>query len=230
MKRIHEYKRQQLAALYVIHRYNAIKALTPEQRRSVVPRVTIFGGKAAPGYDMAKRIIRLIHRIADVVNSDPDVGDLFKVVFVPNYNVSLAELIVPASDVSLHISTAGMEASGTSCMKFAMNGGLIVGTMDGANIEIASEIDRENMFIFGAEAHEVPALRLARKTQPAQPYCPELLQVLDDLQRGKFGPQDDVAPLLAGLAWEADYYLTSHDFPLYLEVRGARRRGGGGAE
>jgi starch phosphorylase len=128
VKRIHEYKRQQLNALYLIHRYNWIKSLSPEERKQrVVPRVAIFGGKAAPGYDMATRIIRLVHRIGDVVNNDADVGDLFKVVYIPNYNVSLAELIVPASDLSQHISTAGMEASGTSNMKFAMNGGLIIG-------------------------------------------------------------------------------------------------------
>ena len=175
---------------------------------------------------MAKRIIRLVHRIGDVVNNDRDIGDLFKVVFIPNYNVSLCEVIVPASDLSQHISTAGMEASGTSNMKFAMNGGLIIGTMDGANIEIAAEIDRECMFIFGAEAHEVPALRLARKTTPAQPYCKELVQVMADIAAGKFGPTDDVAPLLTNLKWENDYYLVSHDFPLYLKVRGVcvRRR------
>ena len=127
VKRIHEYKRQQMNALYCIYRYKWIKSLTPAQKAAVVPRVTIFGGKSAPGYDMAKRIIRLIHRIGAVVNADPAVGDLFKVVFIPNYNVSLCEIIVPASDISQHISTAGMEASGTSNMKFAMNGGLIIG-------------------------------------------------------------------------------------------------------
>jgi starch phosphorylase len=222
VKRIHEYKRQQLNALYCIHRYRWIKSLAPADRpKLVTPRVVIFGGKAAPGYDMAKRIIRLIHRIGNVVNNDPDVGDLFKVVFIPNYNVSLAEIIVPASDLSQHISTAGMEASGTSNMKFAMNGGLIIGTMDGANIEIAMEIDRENMFIFGAEAHEVPSLRNVRR-DPAStpvPVCPELAGVIDDLSAGKFGPLDDVGPLLDTLKWQNDYYLVCHDFPLYLRAQ-----------
>jgi glycogen phosphorylase len=131
VKRIHEYKRQQLNALYVIHRYNTIKRMAPEERRRVVPRVVIFGGKAAPGYAMAKIIIKLILRISDVVNHDAEIGDLLKVVFIPNYNVSLAEIICPASDLSQHISTAGMEASGTSNMKFAMNGGLIIGEQMG---------------------------------------------------------------------------------------------------
>ena len=221
VKRIHEYKRQQMNALYLIHRYRCIKAMSPEQRRAVVPRVSIFGGKAAPGYDMAKRIIRLIHRIGAVVNSDPDVGDLFKVVFIPNYNVSLAELIVPASDLSQHISTAGMEASGTSNMKFAMNGGLIIGTMDGANIEIAAEIDRECMFIFGAESHEVPGLRMARKTEAPTPPCPQLAAVLEDLASGLYGPAEEVAPLLATLRWENDYYLVAHDFPSYCAAQEA---------
>jgi len=222
VKRIHEYKRQQLNALYCIHRYRWIKGLSPAEKAHVTPRVTIFGGKAAPGYDMAKRIIRLIHRIADKVNNDPDVGDLFKVVFIPNYNVSLAEVIIPASDISQHISTAGMEASGTSNMKFAMNGGSIIGTMDGANIEIAQEVDRENLFIFGAEAHEVPALRAERRAGgPPREYCAELKAVLADLEAGRFGPLDDVGPLLATLRWENDYYLVSHDFPDYCRAQSA---------
>ena len=219
VKRIHEYKRQQLNALYLIHRYRTMKAMTPAERAKVVPRVVIFGGKAAPGYDMAKRIIRLIHRIGERVNTDPEIGDLFKVIFIPNYNVSLAEIIVPASDISQHISTAGMEASGTSNMKFAMNGGSIIGTMDGANIEIAQECDRENLFIFGAETPEVLVLREERRTKPAKPYCPELLAVIADIQAGLFGAVEDVTPLLNTLRWENDYYLVSHDFPDYIRAQ-----------
>jgi glycogen phosphorylase len=134
VKRIHEYKRQQMNIFGVIHRYLTLKAMTPEERKKAAARVSIFGGKAAPGYWMAKQIIHLINNVGAVVNKDPDVGDLLKVIFLEDYNVSKAELIIPASDISEHISTAGTEASGTSNMKFVLNGGLIIGTCDGANV------------------------------------------------------------------------------------------------
>jgi starch phosphorylase len=136
VKRIHEYKRQQLNIFGVIHRYLKIKSLSPEERQKLAPRVSIFGGKAAPGYWMAKTIIHLINKVGEVVNNDKDVGDLLKVIFIEDYNVSKAEIIVPASDISEHISTAGTEASGTSNMKFVLNGGLIIGTCDGANVSL----------------------------------------------------------------------------------------------
>lgn len=136
VKRIHEYKRQQLNIFGVIHRYLAIKAMSPEERKKVAPRVVIFGGKAAPGYWMAKTIIHLVCSVGEVINKDKDVGDLLKVIYVQDYNVSKAEVIIPASDLSEHISTAGTEASGTSNMKFVLNGGLIIGTCDGANVGI----------------------------------------------------------------------------------------------
>jgi starch phosphorylase len=134
VKRIHEYKRQQLNIFGVIHRYLAIKSMTPEQKKTLAPRVSIFGGKAAPGYWMAKTVIHLVNQVGKVVNNDKDVGDLLKVIYLEDYNVSKAEIICPASDISEHISTAGTEASGTSNMKFVINGGLIIGTCDGANV------------------------------------------------------------------------------------------------
>ena len=134
VKRIHEYKRQQMNIFGVIHRYLTIKAMTSEERKKLAPRVSIFGGKAAPGYWMAKTIIHLINNVGAVINKDKDVGDLLKVIFLEDYNVSKAEIIIPASDISEHISTAGTEASGTSNMKFVLNGGLIIGTCDGANV------------------------------------------------------------------------------------------------
>jgi len=136
VKRIHEYKRQQLNIFGVIHRYLRLKKMSPEERKQVQPRVHFFGGKAAPGYWMAKTVIHLVNKVGDVVNNDQDIGDLLKVVYIEDYNVSKCEIIAPASDISEHISTAGTEASGTSNMKFALNGGLIIGTCDGANIEV----------------------------------------------------------------------------------------------
>eukprot|EP01017_Pseudomicrothorax_dubius_P016539 TRINITY_DN1876_c0_g3_i1.p1 TRINITY_DN1876_c0_g3~~TRINITY_DN1876_c0_g3_i1.p1 ORF type:complete len:771 (+),score=244.59 TRINITY_DN1876_c0_g3_i1:49-2361(+) len=159
VKRMHEYKRQLMNALYAIYRYFQIKNATPEERLNFVPRTIFIGGKAAPGYTTAKRVIKLINAIGEVVNNDKEVNQYLKVVFLPNYNVSNAEVIIPAAELSQHISTAGMEASGTSNMKFAMNGCLIIGTMDGANVEIAEEAGKENLFIFGALVDEVNGLR-----------------------------------------------------------------------
>lgn len=159
VKRMHEYKRQFMNILYVIHRYLTIKAASPAERAKMVPRTVMFGGKAAPGYYNAKLVIKLVGSVSNVVNKDKETKDLLKVVFLPNYSVSNAEIIVPASELSQHISTAGTEASGTSNMKFVMNGCLIIGTMDGANVEIAQEIGEKNMFIFGALVNEVESLR-----------------------------------------------------------------------
>lgn len=152
IKRIHEYKRQILNVLSLVHRYLDIKS-TPASERATkfVPRVVMIGGKAAPGYYNAKAIIKLFNSVCHTINNDHEVGNLLKAVFLPNYNVSAAQIIIPATELSQHISTAGTEASGTSNMKFVMNGGLIIGTMDGANVEISEEIGKENMFIFGMD-------------------------------------------------------------------------------
>jgi starch phosphorylase len=168
VKRIHEYKRQLLNVLHVVTRYQAILA---EPARDWVPRTVIFAGKAASSYHMAKLIIRLIHDVGAVVNHDPRVGDRLKVVFVPNYGVSVAEVIMPGADLSEQISTAGTEASGTGNMKLALNGALTIGTDDGANIEIREQVGDDNIFIFGLRTPEVrrgPARR--RGYQPMRIY------------------------------------------------------------
>lgn len=181
------------------------------------PKVIIFGGKAASGYARAKTIIKLITSVADVVNSDASIKDLLKVVFVPNYNVSRAELMIPASDLSEHISTAGTEASGTSNMKFALNGGLIIGTLDGANIEIRDCIGHENMFIFGLQAHEIDE---ARKKNHQRPDVSDtrLRQVLNAIKRGLFGDPSLFWGLVDGLQPPRDHYLLEIDFNSYLEA------------
>ena len=159
VKRLHEYKRQLMNALWLAHRYLQIKEAKPEERKKFVPRTSFIGGKAAPGYVQAKRIIKFINCLSETINNDTDVNDYLKVVFLPNYNVSNAEIIIPAAEVSQHISTAGTEASGTSNMKFVFNGSSIIGTLDGANVEIAEEVGEENLFIFGAKVEEIDSLR-----------------------------------------------------------------------
>jgi len=217
VKRIHEYKRQLLNILGVIHRYQWIKSMSPEQRQKVTPRVVIFGGKAAPAYVAAKAIIKLINSVADVVNRDNTVNKFLQVVFIPNYNVSLAEVIIPASDISQHISTAGTEASGTSNMKFAMNGGLILGTLDGANIEMCEEIGAENMFIFGTRAEHVPEVR---KLGP-RPIDNRLHDVLMLIHAGTFGDPQQFAFLFTHIWSGDDHYLVAQDFPSYLDAQQA---------
>ncbi|NWJ06816.1 PYGB protein, partial [Crypturellus undulatus] len=188
VKRIHEYKRQLLNCLHAITRYNRIRS-NPSQ--SFVPRTIMIGGKAAPGYYMAKMIIKLVTSIGEVVNNDPSVGDKLKVIFLENYRVSLAEKVIPAADLSQQISTAGTEASGTGNMKFMLNGALTIGTMDGANVEMAEEAGEENLFIFGMRVEEVEALtRCGYNAQEYYERLPELRQAIDQISSGVFSPGD----------------------------------------
>ncbi|KAB8292325.1 hypothetical protein EYC80_008067 [Monilinia laxa] len=218
VKRIHEYKRQQMNIFGVIHRYLTIKALSPEERKKLAPRVSIFGGKAAPGYWMAKTIIHLINSVGSVVNNDKDVGDLLKVIFLEDYNVSKAEIICPASDISEHISTAGTEASGTSNMKFVLNGGLIIGTCDGANIEITREIGENNIFLFGNLAEDVDDLRHAH-TYGSTQVDPDLQKVFEAIQKGTFGDANAFGALIGAIKDHGDYYLVSDDFHSYNQTQ-----------
>ena len=215
VKRLHEYKRQLLNVLHVIALYNRIKA---DPAQEVTPRTVIFGGKAAPAYQMAKLIIRLINAVGEVVNNDPDVAGRLKVVFLANYSVSLAEKIFPASELSEQISTAGTEASGTGNMKFALNGALTIGTLDGANVEMREEVGEENIFIFGLTADEVDDLK-KKGYRPRDYYErePELKQVIDMIGGGAFSPQqpDLFAPLVASLL-DRDQYLLCADFASYV--------------
>ncbi|KAF2265893.1 glycosyl transferase [Lojkania enalia] len=219
VKRIHEYKRQQLNIFGVVHRYLQIKAMTPEEKKKAQPRVSIFGGKAAPGYWMAKTVIHLINQVGKVVNHDPDVGDLLKVIFLEDYNVSKAEIICPASDISEHISTAGTEASGTSNMKFCLNGGLIIGTCDGANIEITREIGDENIFLFGNLAEDVDDLRHSHLYSKYE-LDEHLAKVFDAIHSGMFGDAGSFSALLNGIVEHGDYYLVSDDFASYIKTQG----------
>jgi len=217
IKRLHEYKRQLLNALHAVRLYNWIKAHPYE---SVTPRVILFGGKAAPGYAKAKLIIKLINSIADVVNHDRDVADKLKVLFLENYSVSLSEKIMPAADLSEQISTAGYEASGTGNMKFAMNGGLTIGTMDGANVEMREEIGDDNIFIFGLLADEVIALR--HHYQPWEYYNanPELKQAIDMIANGYFSPsQPDLFRPITNSLLQGDTYMLMADFESYVRCQ-----------
>ena len=217
-KRIHEYKRQLLNILQVIARYNRLKNFPGLELPS---RTVIFGGKAAPSYSMAKLIIRLINGVANVVNNDPAIGNQLKVFFLANYSVSLAERIFPAADLSEQISTAGTEASGTGNMKYALNGALTIGTLDGANIEIKEEVGDENIFIFGLTTPEVTSLKQVGY-RPHDYYYryPELKTVIDQIASGMFSPgsPDLFKPLVDSLL-QQDTYLVLADFDAYLDAQ-----------
>ena len=218
VKRLHEYKRQHLGLLHVVTLYNRIKR---NGKAGIVPRTFIFGGKAAPGYFMAKLIIKLINSVAEVVNNDADVGDRLKVVFLPNYNVKQARWIYPAANLSEQISTAGYEASGTSNMKFALNGALTIGTLDGANIEIRQAVGEENFFLFGLTAEEVRAKRAAGY-RPWDHYSsnPELREAIDQISSGGFSRGDSnlFKPLVDSLM-KYDPYLAFADYEAYIKCQ-----------
>jgi len=219
VKRIHEYKRQTLNLLGVIHRYLNLKQMTSAQRTAVNPRAVFFAGKAAPGYYIAKLTIRLIVNVSRIINQDPDTRDYLTVHFLPDYSVSLAEILIPASDISQHISTAGTEASGTSNMKFCLNGGLLLGTVDGANIEIAEEVGEDNVFFFG---HLTPAVEDLRHQHvyhpiPVEQRSPALAKVLDAISSGRFGDAGVYEPLLNTIK-QHDYYLITDDFDSYIKA------------
>ena len=214
VKRMHEYKRQLLNVLHAITLYNRIKA---NPAGEFTPRTIILSGKAAPGYHMAKMIIRLINAVGDVVNADPDVGDRLKVVFLADYRVSLSEKIFPASELSEQISTAGTEASGTGNMKFALNGALTIGTLDGANVEICEEVGRENIFIFGMTTEEVRARKGRYEPWACVERNAELRQVLTMIGDGAFSPDDRelFRPIVDSLTGHDEYMLLA-DYASYV--------------
>ncbi len=217
-KRIHEYKRQHLNALHIVTLYNRLKA---NPNLDMTPRTFLFGGKAAPGYFIAKLMIKLITSIADVVNNDPVVGDRLKVLFLKDYNVKFAQRIYPAADLSEQISMAGKEASGTGNMKFAMNGALTIGTLDGANVEIREEVGAENFFLCGLTAPEVQELK-ARGYNPQDYYNAnaELKDVIDSIAGGAFsnGDKELFKPLIDSLMYQ-DQYLLFADYDSYVETQ-----------
>ncbi|RMH61022.1 MAG: glycogen/starch/alpha-glucan phosphorylase [Zetaproteobacteria bacterium] len=220
VKRIHEYKRQLLNVLHVIHLYDRIKR---GDVRDWTPRCVLFGGKAAPGYFMAKLIIKLINNVAAVVNHDEDVGDLLKVVFFPNYRVSAMEVICPAADLSEQISTAGKEASGTGNMKFMMNGALTIGTLDGANIEIREEVGAENFFLFGLTAEQVEQTRACYDPNRIIEQDEDLHRVMHLLECGHFNQFEPgvFAPIIGAIRSPYDPWLVAADFRSYVEAQRA---------
>jgi starch phosphorylase len=218
VKRIHEYKRQLLNVLHVIHLYDRIKR---GDTANWTPRCVLIGGKAAPGYVMAKNIIKLVCNVAKVINSDPDVGDLLKVAFIPNYRVTAMEIICPGTDLSEQISTAGKEASGTGNMKFMMNGSLTIGTLDGANIEMREEVGDDNFFLFGLTAEEVEAARAQHNPNTIIEADEDLHRVMQLLGSGHFNQFEPYIfdPIIRSLTSHGDYWMTTADFRSYVDAQ-----------
>jgi glycogen phosphorylase len=218
VKRIHEYKRQLLNLLYVVTRYRRIRENPQAQ---VVPRSVIFAGKAAPGYAMAKAIIKLINNVARTIDADPTARDKLRVAFLPDYDVSLAQKIMPAADLSQQISTAGMEASGTGNMKLALNGALTIGTLDGANIEIRDHVGAENVFIFGLTAAQVAARRPSYQPRRELDADPELRKTLELIESGFFSPgrPDDARPVIERLLSDGEPFMVLADYAAYSRAQ-----------
>ncbi|KAM8921653.1 glycogen phosphorylase, liver form [Pelodytes ibericus] len=216
VKRIHEYKRQLLNCLHVITMYNRIKA---NPSKDFVPRTVIIGGKAAPGYHMAKLIIKLITSVGDIVNNDPSVGNKLKFIFLENYRVSMAEKVIPATDLSEQISTAGTEASGTGNMKFMLNGALTIGTMDGANVEMAEEAGEENLFIFGMRIEDVAEMdKRGYKAHEYYEKLPELREAIDQIQSGFFSSsKPDLFKDLVNMLFNHDRFKVFADYEAYVK-------------
>jgi starch phosphorylase len=216
VKRIHEYKRQLLNILHVIHLYDRIKR---GDTKDWTPRCVLLGGKAAPGYVMAKNIIKLVCNVAKIVNSDPAIGDLLKVAFFPNYRVTAMEIICPGTDLSEQVSTAGKEASGTGNMKFMMNGSLTIGTLDGANIEMREEVGEENFFLFGLTADEVESGRYLHNPNAIIEADEDIKRVMDLLSSGHFNQDEPniFDPIIQSLTVGGDYWMTIADFRSYID-------------
>jgi len=220
IKRLHEYKRQLLNVMHIIYQY---LRLVEDQREAITPRTCIFAGKAAPGYFMAKLIIKLINNVANVINNNPRTEGQLKVVFIPDYRVSLAERIVPAADLSEQISTAGMEASGTGNMKLAMNGALTIGTLDGANIEIQKEVGPENIYMFGLSNEQIQEMREQGSYNPWEYYNknPNIKRVIDSISSDMFSGSEPglFMPICDKILREGDYYFHLADIQSYIDTQ-----------
>jgi len=220
IKRLHEYKRQLLNVFHIIHQY---LSLVEDQRQLTVPKTYVFAGKAAPGYYMAKLIIKLICSVGEVIDKDPRVDGQMKVVLIPDYRVSLAERIIPAADLSEQISTAGMEASGTGNMKLAMNGALTIGTLDGANVEILEEVGKENIYIFGLKVEQIRDLRNGGAYNPWDYYNqnPNIKRVMESIASEMFCAHEPglFRPIYDSILHHGDYYFHLADFQSYLETQ-----------
>ena len=220
VKRIHEYKRQLLNAMHIMNEYFRI---VQDNEIPKVPRVYVFSGKAAPSYKMAKLIIKLINNMGQIINNDPRVKEMIKVVFIPDYRVSVAEMVIPAADISEQISTAGFEASGTGNMKLTLNGALTVGTLDGANIEIMREVGKENFYLFGLTADQVEQAHLTHSHQPWDYYNQDerIKRIMDSLQNGfwtRNGEKDIFMPIFQDIMYK-DYYMLLADFDSYCAIQ-----------